>query len=781
MRRIATKMICAAMAAFTSFGATVGSARAEPRAVPGAAYDTAAHAGHLATYKKRRAAAGDAYDARTKLSGADGGPRYVNRMILEASPYLRQHAHNPIDWRPWGEAALREAASTGKLIFLSVGYATCHWCHVMERESFDDPAVAAILNRDYVPIKVDREENPAVDETYMLAATLINGSGGWPNTLWLTPQAEPLFAATYLPKPELTAALGSIQNAWKEQPEFTLAAAAQLSQAMRAYAAHRDAAKTVDEKVYAAAQKELSAAFNELQGGFSDAVQFPLEVNLLFLLDRWRRTGDADALEMATKTLDGLVAGGVHDHAGGGFHRYAVDPEWSVPHFEKMLYNQAQIARALIEAREATGAAQYRRAAQRAMDYVLRDLRAPGGAFHTAEDADSRDPDSGKKREGAFYLWTPQSLSAALGSDGAEVAKRFGVGPAPLIEGGSPLRVDQGAIGSLSRFDAALETLRKTRERRPHPFRDEKIIAGWNGLTIRALAEASAAFDRTDYLEAADRAMQAIWSALWRKDRLLRFDGGDAPAALDDYAWLGLASVALYDATGSEAHLRRARLLAETARKRFADGSGRYKLSEADGPLGPVYQQGDASLPAGESSMLELLALLSQREQKLDFRGYADELLAALSGGLAARPTERLTALRAAALLQGGESGARRTLSTGVVRAAARRKDDRVEIALELRHGWHVNAHKPRQPMLVPTELTGPAVGSVAYPKEKEVALGFSDEPLAVLEGSATLVATLKEQAKDSPVALSLVLQACSDKICLAPEQALFRLGPAGP
>ena len=753
-------------------------AEAAPQAVPAAAYDAATHQRHGEAYAARRAAEGDAYEPRTELRTENGAPRFLNRLILEASPYLRQHAHNPVDWRPWGPAALAEAVASGKPIFLSVGYATCHWCHVMEAESFDTLEVAAALNRDFIPIKVDREERPDVDETYMLATMLINGSGGWPNSVWLTPQGEPFFAGTYFPKDDFLQVLAAVAASWRDQRETAVTAAAQLGSAMRAYAAHRDAAAEIDATVFGAARRTIVARYNSLSGGFSQTAQFPLEVYLDYLLDRWRREGDDVALGVAGGTLDAILAGALHDHAGGGFHRYTVDPGWTTPHFEKMLYNQAQLARALIAAWEATGEPRYRRGAERALDYALREMRAPDGGFYAAEDADSLDPETGEKQEGAFYLWRAETLAAALGDQAAQIGAKLGVGGPPRLEAGSPLLVDIEELDELPGLDAALESLRRVRAARPRPLRDEKVIAGWNGLMIRALAEAAAAFDRPDYAEAADAAAQAVWRSLWREDRLLRFAGSATPAALEDYAWLGLGLLALWDLDGGEPRLRRARLLADAAATRFGDDAGRLKMSETDGPLGPVYQQDDGATPAGESAALELFAKLARRERSLQSQQRAEGLLAALSGGLVARPAERVTALQAAALHAQGEAGPRRALSNGVVRVSAARRGDKAVFRLALREGWHLNAHQPLEAYLIPTALEGETVLSVDYPGAKRIRLGFSETPLAVLEGQPEITAALRPEAASGPVVISLTLQACSDEICLAPEKAAFRLGP---
>ncbi|MEM9725487.1 MAG: DUF255 domain-containing protein [Pseudomonadota bacterium] len=756
----------------------------------GAAFSAAEQRAHQEAYAARRAAEGDGYDARTARRDASGAPKFLNRLILEPSPYLRQHAHNPVDWRPWGPAALAEAEASGRPIFLSVGYATCHWCHVMEAESFDQEDVAAALNRDFIPIKVDREELPGVDETYMLATMLMTGRGGWPNSVWMTPAGEPFYAAMYLPKAEFERALIALAETWATQRDAVDATAAQLSQTMRAYAAHRDAAAEITPEIHVAAQAAVAEKYNEAHGGFGVTHQFPLEVYLQFLLDRWSRNGDEDARRMALNSLDAILAGAVHDHAGGGFHRYAVDPGWSVPHFEKMLYNQGEMVRTLTAAWEISGAARYRRGAERAIAYALRDMRAEGGGFYAAEDADSIDPATGEKAEGAFYLWRRDAFRAALTADGVDVdaaSAALGLDWGPKLEAGHPLAMETDALNTAPGLDGALEALRRARTERPRPLRDEKIIAGWNGLMIRALADAAAAYRRPDYAAAASEAAEAIWRKLWRGDRLMRFatDAQAAegrPGAVEDYAWFGLGLLALHDYLGpnhgdAARWKSRADQVARAMLARFQDGDGRLKMTEADGPLGPIYQQDDSATPSGESSALEFLALLAKRDRGVEFQLAAERLLAALSGGVAARPGERLTALQAAAILHRGEARPRRPLSNGVATVSARRDGASLILDLRVAEGWHVNAHRPLQADLIGTALRGEDLASVAYPEATQISLGFSDTPLAVLKGDAAIVAALTPSSEGRPIRAELTLQACSDQECLAPVTAAFRVG----
>ena len=720
------------------------------------------------------AAKGAGYRPRTRLVGNDGRARFVNRLIEEASPYLLQHAHNPVDWRPWGAEALAEAAALGRPVFLSVGYATCHWCHVMEEESFDDEEVAAALNAGFLPVKIDREQHPGLDHVYITATQLQQGHAGWPNSLWLLPDGRPFHTGTYFPKPQFLQVLAAVRAAWQDAARRRKIeeVAGRLSDGVRRYNEMRAEGTTpLDAGLFAQASEQILGLHNPREGGFSTGQQFPQEGFLLFLLDHWRRTGDARSLAVATRTLDAIAAGGIHDHVGGGFHRYTVDVNWRTPHFEKMLYNQGLLSRAFVEGWEVTGAPAWRRAAERCFAYVLRDMTDGDGAFYAAEDADSRDA-LGRLEEGVFYAWTPDEAARAAGD--REVVATLGLDAAPTIEAGAVAHLSPGAEVDFAELDPALDRLRRARDRRERPLRDDKVIAGWNGLMIRALAEGAVAFDEARWLQAAARAGEALWARLWdaRSDggRLARlWAGGQAreEGALEDYAWLGLGFLALADATGETAWRDRVLALVDAVEDRFADGTGRLRMAAEDGPLGPIYDSADGATPAGESSALELLARFARRGAGPEIEARAGALSAALSPILVAQPMLRPDALAAARILipgaEGGETGRRRALGQGTVRAHLR--PDR--LVLDIAPGWHVTApgatDDPAALRLDRADADWPAAGAAA--------LGFAAAPVAVYVGHV-------EAAFPSPPAglVRLRLQACSDRLCLAPETATFRL-----
>ena len=504
------------------------------------------------------------YEPRTEHVDADGRPHYLNRLILETSPYLRQHAHNPVDWFPWGEEAFERARAEDKPVFLSIGYSTCHWCHVMERESFDNVEVARLMNELFVCIKVDREQRPDIDDIYMTAVQVTQQRGGWPMSSFLLPDRRPFFGATYFPPQQFVDLMRQVDTAWRERRADLEASAAQITDLVRQITAARGAAKDLGRAVIGQAVQGLVASTDRVHGGFGGAPKFPNETNLLLLLEEALRTGDRGPLDAALVTLRAMARGGIHDQVGGGFHRYSVDGHWLVPHFEKMLYNQAHLLRAYALAYRLTGDPLLARVARQTADYVLRDMTSPEGAFYSATDADSEAED-GESVEGEFFVWTKDQLRDALPPDDADLAIRiFGVTDTGNFEHRNILFLDRPLTESaadlgmpldelLSRLDATRERLYPVREERSHPLRDDKILTSWNGMMIRALAEAADALGEPAYAEAAARSAEFLWrhnrrddGGLWR----VWLDGeASTPGLVQDYAHLVHAFVALHDVT----------------------------------------------------------------------------------------------------------------------------------------------------------------------------------------------------------------------------------------
>ena len=503
---------------------------------------------------------------------------HSNRLIREKSPYLLQHAHNPVDWHAWGAEAFDKARREEKPIFLSVGYSTCHWCHVMERESFENEATARLLNEHFVPVKVDREERPDVDRVYMTFVQATSGSGGWPMSVWLTPDLQPFAGGTYFPpedrygRPGFPAVLRRLAEIWRTEREQVTGQAARITAMLRDYATPRGAAGAVDESLARMAVHEAARSFDAELGGFGSAPKFPRPATLDFLLAFYgREPASADgqqAREMAFHTLRMMAAGGMHDHIGGGFHRYSVDRFWHVPHYEKMLYDQAQLAMAYLAAWQINGERLFADTARDVLDYVRRDMTSPGGGFFSAEDADSLAAGSAEKREGAFYVWTKPEIDEVLGADAELFNRAYGVesgGNSP--EGSDP-------HGELAGFNTLIlqhaeEDMRETlargrakllerRASRPRPHLDDKILSAWNGLMISAFARAGMALGDDSYIAASRSAANFVRDKMCAGNRLLRsYREGPGPEGFaDDYAAMTGAALDLYEATGEFGWLR---------------------------------------------------------------------------------------------------------------------------------------------------------------------------------------------------------------------------------
>jgi len=561
------------------------------------------------------------------MSAAETTSRKPNRLIHEKSPYLLQHAYNPVDWYPWSDEAFAKARQEQKPILLSIGYSTCHWCHVMERESFEDPQIAQLMNRWFVSIKVDREEHPDVDQVYMTAVGALTGSGGWPLTVFLTPEGKPFFGGTYFPPqrrwnvPGMNDVLPAVADAWQNKRQEITTSAEELTAALQQQLSHQAAPGAISIEVLHAAFNQAASAFDAVHGGFGAAPKFPRSHELSFLLHYWARTHTAQALDIVTTTLDQLSRGGIHDHLGGGFHRYATDPQWLVPHFEKMLYDQALLARTYVEAYRVTQRADYVQTARGIFDYVLRDLTDPGGGFYSAEDADS------EGEEGKCYVWTPQEITQRLSAEEAELFNRFyGVTAEGNFEhGASILHIEQPlpVFARLKGFEtsqlterlaASRATLFTARQRRVRPHRDDKILTSWNGLMIASLAYGASTLDEPRYLSAARRAADFVLTALRRDGFLLRrYRDGDAryPGTLEDYAFFSYGLLELYEASFEPRYLAEAKTLAAQMVELFWDeqGGGFFLRSRQEPALiVRAKEVRDSATPSGNS--VAVLALL---------------------------------------------------------------------------------------------------------------------------------------------------------------------------
>ena len=593
----------------------------------------------------------------------DGG-EFVNHLAAETSPYLKQHASNPVDWYPWGDEALSRAKEENKPIFLSIGYSACHWCHVMERESFTDPNVAASLNKDFISIKVDREERPDVDEIYMTAVQLLTGSGGWPLNVLLTPDLEPFFGGTYFPpddghgRPGFKGLIQYIANIWRESPEQVQSSAANLIRAVRS-AVERigDTNTLVNRSLLDNAAESLKRSFDAHWGGFGAAPKFPPSGSIAVLLRQNRHDNSPDLLHMATLTLDRMAQGGMYDQVGGGFHRYSVDERWLIPHFEKMLYDNALLARVYLEAALVTNNPVYRRVARETLDFVLRDMADPAGGFHCALDADS------EGEEGLFYAWSKDEIETILGKDdGALFCEYFRVNDAGNFEGRNVLSYTEASVESVRRqfdsqeaLDDSLERwcdhLRQVREDREWPGKDDKVLASWNGLMISALARGYAVLDDERYLKAAERAADFVLTDMSRNGALQHSycrnheqdEASDRsiPAFLDDYAEMANALIDLYEVSFDGSRLAAAIELAQRMISEFHDSDGRgffFTSAAHDNLLVRTKPYHDGAVPAGNSTAALVLLRLSRFLDDESLRNKAEDIFNSVQEMMSAHP-----------------------------------------------------------------------------------------------------------------------------------------------
>jgi uncharacterized protein YyaL (SSP411 family) len=601
------------------------------------------------------------------MAAADPRPRHTNRLAGETSPYLLQHAHNPVDWYPWGPEALGRAVELDRPIFLSIGYAACHWCHVMERESFEDGATATFLNEHFVAIKVDREERPDLDALYMGAVQAITGQGGWPMSVFLTPEGRPFFGGTYYPDtprhgmPSFRQVLEGVRLAWSEQRAELEEAGGRL---VRALAEQQRTASAADglppASVLTEALHAIDDGFDPVNGGWGRAPKFPQPMTIEALLRRHVASGDARPLEIARRSLDAMAAGGVRDQLGGGFHRYSTDAHWLVPHFEQMLYDNAQLARVYQHAWAITGDPGYLETATSALDYLIRELRTADGGFAASQDADTGG------EEGATFVWSAAEIREVLGPDAALFSAAYGATDGGNWEGHtilSRIRDDRelgerfglapGAVAA--RLLTARERLHARRATRPQPARDDKVLAAWNGLAIGALADAARVLGASGdpaleaagarYRDAATAAATLVVGSLLGPDGHLRRSWKDGRASadgvLEDYANLGEGLLALYEATGDERWFTRSVALADAILARFADPAGGFFDTAHDGEALVVRPKGtqDNAVPSGGATATLLLLRLGALTAEPRYRAAAESALATMAPFLPRYPT----------------------------------------------------------------------------------------------------------------------------------------------
>ena len=744
-------------------------------------------------------AKGENYQPRTEHLNQDGSPIYTNRLILEDSPYLIQHAHNPVDWFPWGPEAFELAQTQNKPIFLSIGYSTCHWCHVMERESFENAAIASIINQHFIAIKVDRERRPDVDKTYMQAVMMIAGNGGWPMSSFLTTDGKPFYGGTYFPPKPFADLLFRVNHVWLNQQAEILAHSQQISEALASQSIRKAVAGKLSDVAVNDAVNQALFSLDELQGGFGHAPKFPQEPLLFLLLSEAERRSDKAVLEALEITLNAMGQGGIYDQVGGGFHRYATDNDWLTPHFEKMLYNQAHLSRVYLRAWRLTANPVYKRIATQTLDYVLRDMTSPEGAFYSATDADS------DGEEGLFFLWDISEIRNILPDDDADfVIDLYGMTETGNFESSNILHLPESLTDIARQQNTSLETLTQrldrirerlyqVREKRKHPLRDNKVLTSWNGMMISALSEAGQILDDPGYREAAIKAAEFIWQHN-RQDNgdffRVHLEGSSSIAAQQqDYAYYGEGLLHLYDLTGDKRWLERSQEVTDTMLKHFWDAQiGGFYMSRQENQLTglgrPLDTGTDNSIPSGSSVALRVLQMLNTRIASFDYAEHLNRLIAAFAERINQAPINYAYLLTGVRDFQQGELNAIGYAARGGVRVSLSQLDNnQLSIKLNIPEGWHINSNKPLQEGLIPTTVSVAAdnlnwtLHKVIFPEAKTASLGFQKEPLSLYQGNTEIYLQIKGKTGSTRILpIELGIQACNDKVCLPPEKLTLRL-----
>ena len=754
------------------------------------------------------------YEKRTRHMDASGGTVFVNRLIEEDSPYLLQHAHNPVDWHAWGEEAFAAAVREDKPIFLSIGYSTCHWCHVMEAESFDNIEIARLLNRLFINIKLDREQSPDIDDYYMTGVQILSGHGGWPMSNFLLPDGRPFFAATYFPPAQFADLLQRIAQAWKQQRhELEKSAEGTVLNIERVLQGRKEVRAIELEKLLLAADRMLEREDSHY-GGLAGAPKFPQEPLLHYFLDATIRGREERKMQFINRALSGMAEGGIYDQVGGGFHRYSTDSQWLVPHFEKMLYNQSQLVPLYLGAWRLTGRHFFLRVLVQTLDYVLREMQQPEGGFYSATDADS------EEQEGLFFVWTLAELAETLDAEELQLAiDLYAPSEAGNFEGSNILTLERpmeevckdDPSGRLdARLDVMLGKLLAARQQRIAPLRDDKLIVAWSAAMATTLAWAGWELEQPRYIEAAKRAVDFMISHNYagRKNLFRIYLGGEVSvtAQLEDYANLCEAVLTLFDITGEAGYLERALALLEDLLALFwnEESKGFY--------LGPEHRQGpvlarSSSAADGATlssygvavdcivSLLERLELVQEQPKNLriELEARLQQAISAASGELVEFPAGHVTLLRAIRHHLEGSAMPIRYGAAGRLKISVRGKPqinldvDKVQRVLQIQlstaPGYHVTTELADNNQLVPWR-----VDLAANEQHWEIAATdlSREEPAGIDEDSGpfnerlliTVTLTSTDQPADllaASMGVDLLVQVCSDSLCLQPERFSFR------
>ncbi len=750
------------------------------------------------------------YDKRTDHLAEDGSTLFINRLILEDSPYLLQHAHNPVNWYPWGPEAFAAAKEEHKPVFLSIGYSTCHWCHVMEVESFDNVEVARILNEKFISIKMDREQYPDIDEIYMTGVQLMSGQGGWPMTNFLMPNGDPFFGATYFRPEEFMRLLRRAISAWEDRHEELIESAENMRLSIRRVLSAGRKRDGLDGDLVSKTIKTLLLREDKMKGGLAGAPKFPQEPLLLLLLDQAARHRNHDALAFVSRALHAMGRGGIYDQVAGGFHRYSVDDRWLVPHFEKMLYNQSQLGLAYLQAWVLSGEPFFRRILTQTLDYVLRDMQMEGGGFYSATDADS------EGAEGTFFLWSRDQVSYCVGDEECDtLCELFGLTEFGNFEGSNilnlPVALDKfaearGGDEFYPRLDTLLHKLYQCREQRVHPIRDDKLIVAWTGTMISALARSGFVLGNSAWMDGATAAAERVLAVCLDEDgrlnRILLADTVSIAAQLEDYANMVLALLDLYDFTVEHRWLARAAELADTMIEEFYESeTGRFYLSPETHEAPQLIRSsnpGDGAIMSPIANALDCLLRLFRRSGRLDdnrksltYRECIEQGLQSVYGQVNENPLMHPSLLRVVEDFQNGSRDPVQFAGNGLARIGIRKlpqgKGLRLDVEVDVADSWHVTAQgangeefKPFTVALAPYESCWQLV-EIQYPDSSALDTETDVVPPRVYQGrfNVTLELAPGSQERDemaASVGVRIKLQLCSETECLLSEELLFRV-----
>ncbi|MBM89859.1 MAG: thioredoxin [Gammaproteobacteria bacterium] len=756
------------------------------------------------------AAKEEIYDKRTEHLNKDGSAIFINRLIREDSPYLLQHAHNPVNWYPWGTEAFETAKKENKPIFLSIGYSTCHWCHVMEVESFDNVDIAKVLNENFISIKMDREQYPDIDEAYMTGVQLMSGHGGWPMSNFLLSDGKPFFGATYFPPPTFMKLLSQIIEAWRGKYSELESSAAKIGEAIDRVLGERKKAVNFDLETYQHVTQALLHREDRSLGGLAGAPKFPQEPLILFMLDRANRQRHVPAMEFAKRSMEAMARGGIYDQVAGGFHRYSVDAQWLVPHFEKMLYNQSQLSLAYLWSCKLTGSVFFRRVCFQILEYVLRDMQLPEGGFYSATDADS------EGAEGIFFLWSIDSIKEVLTKSESNLAIGvFGITEQGNFEGLNILRFSKSYAELEAEYgrnftddlDKILHKLYLSREQRIHPIRDEKLIVGWTAAMATSFALAGDYFQQKHWILAAKRAVELILeNNLDEKGNLKRIylNGMTSiEGQLEDYANLIEALITLFDVTAMTKYLVKADAIMTACLERYWDNkeSG-FFLSPAD-QLGPQLTR---SCSASDGATLApaataLCCLVSLRDRSAFLRAEAsqfygervDQCASSVIGELKDNEMSHTSILRQLSVIREGSRSLIQYVNSGLARIKIEQTsgDDlqqkKVSIVISVFEGWHLTAagvefeqYKPLSVSLAEGEKYW-LIEEIQYPENHNSLAELDDERILTYDGELQLSVLLQRSKYPSDgltfsAELQVELQLCNDRNCLLPSLISFRI-----